>query len=196
MLIAIEGIDGSGKATIARLLYKHLSKTHKVFLTKEPTDSKLAKLAYGVLLKKNKGLSPTALQLLFIADRAQHVDTVINPKLKAGYIVITDRYIPSTLAYGSVSGVNQKWLISVNAIFPEPDITLILDVSPAIASKRLSSEGKKKDIFEGNASYLKMVRAKYKALAKHHSNCIVINAAKDLRVVEDKAANIIDSYMS
>jgi len=193
MLIAIEGIDGSGKATVARIIYKYLSKNRRVFLTKEPTDSELAKLAYKVLFRKSKKLSPTALQLLFMADRAQHVEAVIKPKLKKGYTVIVDRYILSTIAYGSASGIDQNWLIEVNKTFPKPDITLILDVTPTTALKRLSKEGKKKDMFEGNLTYLKSVRAKYKALTKLYANCRIINANYDVNRVKKEATPIIES---
>jgi len=109
MLVDFEGIDGSGKSTQARLLYEAIRKTtDKCTLTNEPSDSPITRLIREELKKDpSKGgdaLDMRALQLLFVADRSVHVERVIKPGLEAGRIVVTDRYILSTVAYGAAFG--------------------------------------------------------------------------------------------
>lgn len=95
-----------------------------VVLTAEPTDSAIGKEIRS-MLKSDTMPSPDAVQLLFCADRANHVSTVIEPALRRGDTVVCDRYVLSTLVYGAATGLSRDWLLAVNAAFPKPDLSII-----------------------------------------------------------------------
>jgi dTMP kinase len=100
ILIVIEGLDGAGLSTQAAILAEYLRGANKeVLLTKEPTAMPIGKLIKSAL-NRNPELSLFALQLLFAADRAEHLEKEIEPALSANEIVISDRYILSSLAFG------------------------------------------------------------------------------------------------
>jgi dTMP kinase len=128
-LIVFEGPDGSGTTTHSRLLAEKLRSEGKdVLLTCEPTSGPIGQFIRGELSKATID-SPTALQLLFTADRAWHSDTVINPALNAGKTVITDRFSLSTLLYGEALGIDRDWLESMNKKFDQKS-TMILCLPP------------------------------------------------------------------
>jgi len=179
--IVFEGIDGSGKTTQASLLYSYLlSKGKKVVLTKEPTNSIIGSLIRAALNKEWKTNNAT-LQLLFSADRAHHIKTIM-PFLRKGYSVISDRYAFSTIAYGTASGLDYKWLVDVNSIFPYPDLTFILDVSSETGLKRMNLTKKAKDIFE-EKNFQTRAREAYLKIASEFDNVKVINAERSIEEV-------------
>ena len=120
-LIVIEGLDGAGLSTQAALLARYLrDKDEEVILTKEPTTSSIGNLIKAAL-KHEWNPSPLALQLLFAADRAHHLQNEIEPALRENKIVISDRYILSSLAFGSID-VDQEFLKRGNSTFIKPDL--------------------------------------------------------------------------
>ncbi|EQD68474.1 dTMP kinase [mine drainage metagenome] len=139
MFIAFEGIDGAGKSTQARILYDALRQKNKVFLTKEPSEGIIGR-SIKELLHRND-LSPLAMQMLFSADREEHVSKVIMPKINEGYHVISDRYVMSTLAYGIAAGIDKKRLDGICIGMPEPTMTFVLDISADKAYERLKGRG-------------------------------------------------------
>src|SRR3990167_2610775 len=119
----LEGLDGSGITTQASLLKNYFA--GKALLTKEPTDGLICGLIKSCLRKEWK-TSPLTLQMLFAADRAHHLDTEIEPALKMNKNVISDRYILSNIAYGSLD-IPQGILLQLNANFRKPHVTFIID---------------------------------------------------------------------
>lgn len=142
ILIAFEGLDGSGKSVQAKMVYDELVRRgRKCILTHEPTDRDL-----GMQIKRNVvdgtlDLSNMTLQILFTADRSDHVHKVIGPALEDRVAVIADRYYWSTLAYGRATGLELEWLSDMNSVFPKPDATFWLKVPPGIAAKRRGQRG-------------------------------------------------------
>ncbi|MBT3293039.1 dTMP kinase [Candidatus Peregrinibacteria bacterium] len=123
--IVLEGPDGSGTTLHSRLLSEYLESIGKeVVLTREPTDRPIGSMI-RTMLKDRKEIEPSTLQLLFCADRSDHVENIVLPALEQSKIVISDRYTLSTIIYGTTLGLNRDWLKSVNSIFPVPDLTLI-----------------------------------------------------------------------
>ncbi|QKR00975.1 dTMP kinase [Metallosphaera tengchongensis] len=155
-LIAIEGIDGSGKTTLARALHEKLSRKYKVVLTSEPFTQDILNL-----LEKYGWKDQVLLALLFSADREIHVRWMMEQDAE---IIITDRYYYSTIAYQGVR-VQEEWLISLNSVFPRPNLTILLDVPLDVAWERLS---RKRDSmnFEEKLRSLGEVRERYLRLAK------------------------------
>jgi dTMP kinase len=187
MFISFEGIDGSGKTTQARLLYEKLRAERKCLLTREPTQGDIGNFIKKLI--KRKKINPMAVQLLFAADRSFHIENLIKPKLKQGYTVITDRYFFSTIAYGKASGLDEGWLKEVNGRFIRPDITIVFDIDPEVAIKRISSRRKDQHYFE-RLKFLTTTRNVYRKLAKEY-HCNVIDGSKDEESIKEEVLSII-----
>mgnify|MGYP001773274544 CR=1 FL=1 len=138
MFIVFEGIDGSGQSTHSKLLAEYLeNKGYKVFLTKEPTNGEIGKLIRKILNKELE-FDNLGLQLLMMADRAYHLKEIKN-YLEKEYIVISDRFWFSTVAYGAEDNKTFNILFNFNSkLFGFPDIVFILDLDPKISIERLS----------------------------------------------------------
>jgi len=135
-LIIVEGIDGSGKSTQLQLLHKWLeSKGHRVFFT-EWNSSDLVKetTKRG---KKSKSLTPTTFSLLHATDFASRLYHHILPPLKAGMIVLADRYMYTAFARDSVRGVDHEWLRKLYAFAIKPDMAFYFSVPIEVAISRL-----------------------------------------------------------
>jgi dTMP kinase len=148
VLLAFDGIDGSGKTTQANLLAEAVSKYgFDVVLTKEPTNGKWGKI---VRASASTGrLSPIEELEAFVADRREHVDVLIRPSLTAGKIVILDRYYFSTVAYQGARGMDTDNLLDINETFaPQPDALFLLRVPPAVGLSRVAARGDVANLFE------------------------------------------------
>ena len=123
--IVIEGPDGSGTTLHSKLLAERLMERGiDVLVTSEPTDGPIGTEIRSMLCG-NEMPQADAVQLLFCADRAEHVAKVILPALEKGTTVISDRYSLSTIVYGAAQGLDEKWLHELNDKFPLPDIRVI-----------------------------------------------------------------------
>lgn len=159
LFIDIEGIDGAGATIHTALLRNRVSKDKRlVYVSKEPTNNIIGGLIRGALEGLWKTDEPELLQLLFAADRAQHLEIAIIPQLERGAVAITDRYFWSSMAYGHVSGLF-NFAAQINSRFFAPDISIVLKVSPKICVERMKAdrfsfelyeeEGKLKKAWEG-----------------------------------------------
>ena len=171
-LIALEGIDGSGTSTHSKLLYEFLVQQGlSVLLTREPTNGIIGSLIKNALQNQCQIHQPEAYALLFAADRIQHIKEVIEPALKQGFIVITTRYIESSIAYQSVQGLSMDWIRVINQYIIWPDITIILDIAPENALSRIKRRGKLEK-FE-NVEFLRKVRNNFLERAKDREYPVV-----------------------
>ncbi|MFZ3074528.1 MAG: dTMP kinase [Minisyncoccales bacterium] len=159
--IAIEGLDGSGKATQAAALADFFRKETGAALVSEPSASLIGDLIRARLAGDWQA-SPECLQLLFASDRANHLHREIIPKLAAGVPVICDRYAFSSFAYGAL-GCDLDWLIDVGRNFIMPDMAIYIDVPVDVCIKRLDAERKTDDIFE-KSEILGKVRKNYETV--------------------------------
>ena len=155
--ICIEGLDGSGKSTQARLLAKQLQDKVNAVLTVEPSHGQVGKFIRESYLYGKRRLSSAAEALLFAADRVDHVQNEILPALEKGTIVISDRYIYSSLAYQGAAGLSLEWIEKINSHAIHPDLALFLDVELETVMRRLKRE---KSVME-NLTTQKKVRALY-----------------------------------
>ncbi|MDE1865875.1 MAG: dTMP kinase [Candidatus Micrarchaeota archaeon] len=168
-LVVFEGIEGSGKSTQAKLFHEELLRRgEKSILTAEPTQHATGKLIRE-LLKSESKVDIRTLQLLFVANRSEHVETFIKPKLEEGYTVVSDRYSPSTIAYGAAFGrelgLRVSYLIDVHAPFVPPDLILLIGVTPKRAMERIRARKGQWERFDDVAS-LKALEASYVKVAK------------------------------
>jgi dTMP kinase len=170
VFIALEGGEGAGKTTQARLLSIWLrDQGFDVVMTREPGSTKMGMRLRALLLdKESSGLSSRAETLLYAADRAQHVAEVIQPALQRGAIVVTDRYVDSSLAYqgagrelkvNEIADVN-RWATSGLV----PDLTIILDVPSDVGLTRFASPADR--IESEPREFHERVRRGFRALAE------------------------------
>ncbi|MCN9241763.1 dTMP kinase [Streptomyces sp. RY43-2] len=142
--IALEGGDGAGKSTQAEALAEWIrAKGHEVVLTREPGATPVGKRLRSILLDvSSAGLSHRAEALLYAADRAEHVDTVVRPALERGAVVISDRYIDSSVAYqGAGRDLSPTEIARINRWATDglvPHLTVLLDVAPETARERFT----------------------------------------------------------
>jgi dTMP kinase len=145
IFIVIEGLDGSGKTTQAKLLARKLEKTRKVLLTAEPSCGKIGSFIREDCLYEEKRLPTEAEALLFAADRIEHMYTEVKPALDDGKLVICDRYIYSSLSYQGSAGLSLEWIKTINARAMQPDFSLFIDVPTERVIERLQ---RKKSVME------------------------------------------------
>jgi dTMP kinase len=142
VFIAFEGGEGAGKSSRALALAGRLRAAgYEAVLTHEPGDSRIGRQIRDILLDvSNDGLDPRAEALLYAADRAEHVASVVRPALDRGAVVITDRYVDSSIAYqGIARGLGAETIAELSRFATDgllPDLTIILDVPPSVGRRR------------------------------------------------------------
>lgn len=186
--IVVDGIDGCGGTTHSRMLAGFLeSKNLKVHLTQEPSNSEIGKLLRKYL--KDKTIHPSTDALLFAADRTYHYYNEIQEKLIQGYIVISDRYIESSIVYQScqTEEISVEWVKIINKFIKKPDLTIILDVDPKISLSRKTGEDLEK--FE-DTTFLEKVRDLYIRRAKEE-NYHLLSSDDIIEIVEEKIHDIV-----
>lgn len=162
MLIAFEGIDGSGKSTQARRLADALrGRGRAVTLLREPGDSEYGRELRRIFVE-GRDVGPEEEMRLFLEDRRIDVRDNIVPALRRGEIVIMDRYYLSSVVYQGVLGLDPEMILEKNEAFaPRPDLTLIFDLDPAIALARIRAARGAANTFEDGDNLVR-VRALYR----------------------------------
>ena len=143
--IVIEGLDGSGKTTQARLLVQKLRSGHNVVYTTEPSRGKIGSFIRECCLFEEKRLDSATEALLFAADRIEHIQNEVVPALNKGLLVISDRYLYSSLAYQGSTGLSLEWIEAINKHALKPDLAVFIDVAPETVMQRLN---RKKSVME------------------------------------------------
>lgn len=190
--ISIEGLDGCGKSTHARLLTRWLrSQGYEVVITDEPTDGVFGRMVKRVLKGELK-LPTTTEALLFAADRVQHVANVIAPSLREGKIVVSERYIHSSLAYQSARGLPIDWIRKINIYVPSPDLTILIDVPTKVSLARIGS--RKLDTFEGDLKLQERVRRNYLRIAREEG-LKVVNGARPRDEVQAELRKLVGAIL-
>ena len=183
LFIALEGGEGAGKTTQARMLAIWLREQgFDVITTREPGATKVGMRLRALLLDTaHAGMSPRAEALMYAADRAEHVTSVINPALERGAVVITDRYTDSSLAYqGAARGLRSEdvaWLSHWATDGLTPDLTILLDLAPQAGLGRRASSA---DRLEAEpAEFHERVRAGFLSLARNEpARYLVLDATR------------------
>ncbi|MGB4126133.1 MAG: dTMP kinase [Dethiobacteria bacterium] len=176
-LITLEGIDGCGKTTQARMLKERLEREAiPHLLTREPGGTAAGEKIRLLLLQKEHSLTDTAEILLYMAARAELVDTVIRPALEAGQVVVCDRYLDSTVAYQGYGGQGDRaWIEALNKRVTRglwPHLTFLFDLSVEEALRRRCRSGDR--IEERALSYHRRVRQGYRAIAEEEPARVIL----------------------
>jgi len=183
LFVAFEGGEGAGKSSqLARAARWLRSFGREVIETREPGGTPLGAQLRGLLLDPDAQVVPRAEALLYAADRAQHVETVIRPALAAGEVVLTDRYVDSTLAYqGAGRGVDGTRIVTDWATGGLcPDLTVLLDLDPATGLRRAGARAAPDRLEAASLAFHEAVRAGFLALAAEAPDrYAVVDAAAD-----------------
>ena len=201
MFITFEGGEGCGKSTHSKLLNRYLlAMGYRVVLTLEPGGTNIGKTIRNVLLRGRKLVSKYSELFLFAADRTEHVESVIKPALKAGKIVISDRFTDSTTAYQAGGRkLPHKLVRYVNKISSGgmvPDLTFLLDVDPTLGISR-GTRYSKKDKFESeNGGFHDRVRRTYHKIAKNEPRRVkVISTSATVKETQNIIRRIVDEKL-
>ena len=188
--ICIEGLDGCGKTTQAKQLAKKLRKSHNAVYTAEPSRGKIGTYIRKSYLYSEKRLSSVLEALLFAADRVEHVETEVRPALNQGKLVISDRYVYSSLAYQGAAGLSLEWIEKVNEYALKPDLAVFIDVDLETVMNRLKA---KKSIME-NTETLRKVRDVYlQFVAK--DELVRIDGNRDKAEVTESLADVVLKFL-
>jgi dTMP kinase len=162
MLIAFEGLDQSGKETQARLLGDALRRRGRlVEALSFPDYATPIGREIGEALAGRRNFPPDVMQLLYIANRYEWKPRTLE-WLEGGAVVICDRYLASSIAYGESQGLDAGWLAEAQRYLPQPDLTFVLDIAPETAASRKQTG---RDRYERDMSLLTRVRASYRRQA-------------------------------
>ncbi|QEW03891.1 dTMP kinase [Microbacterium lushaniae] len=184
LFLTFEGGDGAGKTTQARLLEQWLTERGRaVVRTREPGGTDVGVLIRDIVLHHRGDIAPRAEALLYAADRSHHVATVVRPALERGDVVIQDRYLDSSVAYQGAGRVLDAGEIRDLSMWAAggllPDLTVLLDLDPAVARARLDRDAKPFDRLEAERDdFHARVRAGFLGLAAAEPDrFLVIDAA-------------------
>ncbi len=197
LFITFEGIDGSGKSTQMALCAEALQAAgYSVISTRNPGGTDFGLELRQILLHSKGAVFPMSELLLFIADRAQHMDEVVFPALQVGQIVLCDRHIDSTLAYqGYGRGLPLSTIQDLNTIALQghpPDLTLLFDGEPEHLAQRVNRRGPA-DRMEGEkAEFHQRVREGFLAVAKENTERVrVLNALDSMEALHVQVMRIV-----
>jgi dTMP kinase len=189
-LVVLEGIDGCGKSSVAKIVAKKLGT--RAVLHREPTDSWIGE---AVRRGDSRKVSPYTDALLFMADRSMHTLDIIE-LIKKGKLVVCDRYYHSTVAYQAAflkptfQGDAFKWLLDANLkISIHPDLTVLLTIPPELGLERIRSR-RALSRFE-RLDFLKEVHKNYLKLARIDNSIVRIDATRSLAKVVDEVLKLI-----
>ena len=203
-LIVFEGVEGCGKTTQLQRTWEWLQGgARNVVVTREPGGTELGLCLRKLLLTKSEGkpIQDGAELLLYAADRAQHVEEVLNPMLAQGAIILCDRYTDSTIAYqGYGRGLSQIQLSLLNSIATgglESDLTLWLDIDVEVGLARTRGRGASDRIEQETIAFHRKVQQGYTELALRNPNRIVrVDASLSEAVVQEQIQTILSERLN
>lgn len=197
-IIVLEGIDGSGKTTIAKKLKEYLEKEgYKVFYTAEPSENPIGTFIRKILNGEEKIFNEKTLLFLFSADRTEHISYILSLKNSYDYIII-DRFSDSTIAYQTASLgkkyfplINEMVNFSIQEIYQFINVWILLDIDVETALKRIG----KKDLIESKGEeFLRQVREIYLEIFQNKAKREIVYAGKDVESVFQEVMYILKRY--
>ena len=187
MLICIEGIDASGKTTQAKLLVKNLNERgYEAVYTSEPTKGFFGQILRQKILYGNERVPAVVEALLFALDRLEHVEKEIKPALEKEKIVVSDRYLYSSIAYQGAAGLDPEWIEEINRWAIKPDLAIYLDVPAEVVIKRLKRKRSVMETLENQ----RRVRNVYLRLVKE-GMLLLVDGNRPIEEIEREILEIV-----
>jgi dTMP kinase len=190
IFICVEGLDGCGKTTQAKLLVRKLGRGYDALYTAEPTNSQIGQFIKRYFLHGAKRGSSVVEALLFAADRFEHVESVILPALDLGKIVVSDRYVYSSLAYQGAAGLDLEWIQKINERALRPDLAIFVDVKPETVVQRLKP---KRSVMENLETQRKVREVYVKFLEK--GELVRVDGNKPIGEVSRSIFDVVKGYL-
>ncbi|MBX5328053.1 MAG: dTMP kinase [Candidatus Bathyarchaeota archaeon] len=191
VFVCVEGLDGCGKTTQTKFLVRRLRKLgYDAVYTAEPTRGKIGNFIRKYCLHGSKRMSVVVEALLFAADRFEHVKDVILPTLDKGSVMVSDRYVYSSMAYQGAAGLDLKWIGMINKHALRPNLAIFIDVEPHTVIQRLKS---KKSVMENLETQLK-VREVYMQFVEK-GELIRIDGNKSKKEVADAILEVVMKFL-
>jgi dTMP kinase len=180
LLIAFEGLDQSGKQTQAELLRDRLTAAgRQVHLLSFPDYATAIGEEIERALRGTRDYGADVMQLLYIANRYEWKARIVE-ECARGTILLCDRYLASSVAYGEAHGLDPQWLLEMQRFLPQPDITFLLDIAPEVSARRKTAD---RDKYERDLALLARVRNSYLRQAK--SGWVHLDADRDRNAVAE-----------
>lgn len=202
VFIVLDGLDGSGKSEMVKLLHNYLfskSKKYRILTTREPTNGTYGNEIREMLAREqDPNINGQKMLELFIKDREDHLKNTIIPFLNKSNghevnIAICDRYYYSTIAFQAAQGLDINMLVELNKKFLSPDAAFILDIEPETALERI--KGREKEKFE-KLEFMKKLRKNFLKLPKLlNDNLNIIDASKSLDLVFKDVKKEVDKLL-
>lgn len=197
MYICFEGIDGSGTTTQCKLLTERLEKEGRgVLALHQPSDALLGKLIRRVL-QKEETLPPTALQLLFCADRKEQEQQEVLPALENKKIVLSDRSHLSTVAYAALAAESDTFFELGTKLFRQPDLTFFLRIPVETALERIGARNEAREIFE-KKELLETISQAYDTYLQRmpKKKVVMLDATESVEVLAEKIWKVLSQRLS
>lgn len=198
LFIVFEGGDGVGKSTQLELLASKIQNLgHEVVSTREPGGTDLGATIRNLLLHGDDHIDARAEALLYAADRAQHISTVVLPALERGAVVLQDRYIDSSLSYqGAGRILSKNEVLEINQWASRgllPDLTVLLDLDPQAATERQTKRGAEKDRLESESlDFHSAVRQEFINLAQQEPHrYLVCDATEKITEISSRITEAV-----
>lgn len=188
MLIAFEGLDQSGKQTQAEALRDYFtSRGRECRLLSFPDYETAIGREIGAALQGQRDYAPDTLQLLYIANRYEK-RAQMEAILGRGGVIVCDRYLASSIAYGEAQGLDPQWLADAQRFLPRPTLTILLDIAPETAVRRKSTN---RDRYERDLALLSRVRESYRAQSSQ-SGWLLLNGERDKAAVRSDVISRVE----
>lgn len=193
LLIVFEGIDGTGKSTQIDLLAQHLrNRNYPIVTTREPTNGQYGKRIRELYSNRKDFTKEDELDL-FLNDRKEHVENLIQPALSEKKIILCDRYFLSTAAYQGVVGFNPNEILERNSFAPDPDIALLFVIPPVLSAQRIASRGDTLNDFE-RLEELRKVSELFLSLQMPY--IVNIDASETIAKIHEKVVDIVTDLLN
>ncbi|HDM89085.1 MAG TPA: dTMP kinase [Candidatus Bathyarchaeota archaeon] len=193
IFICIEGLDKCGKTTHSTLLVESLRKGgYDAVYTSEPSNGEIGRFIREYVLNRKRRIYAAVEALLFAADRAEHTETFIKPNLERGRIVVSDRYVFSSLAYQGAAGMDLDWIREINRASIDPDLAIYIDVPIDVIMRRFRgrrSVMERREIQEKvRRIYMHLVRRG--ELVMVNGNRPIVETAREIRRIVSERLNL------